>query len=192
MSADVSSLANTGFIVVRNSLWTRSFLRDWLALRDQPGIQTEQLGFDALYRTRDAGEMRQKVAILPAHVMNSIAAPMGEQQPHHKVGFRTTASRNATLSTIMQRFCALLLMCVLGVCFILIAADIASCSGVHSPARGSIASGGAGGVRGAGAGGAARKATAGRGSQLPAAHRRSYVSLSMMAFLCTPTYAACG
>jgi hypothetical protein len=86
MSADVSSLANTGFIIVRNSRWARGFLRDWLARRHQPGIQTEQLGFETLYYTRDVGEMREKVAVLPAHVMNSIAAPMGEQQPHHKVG----------------------------------------------------------------------------------------------------------
>lgn len=85
MSADVSSLANTGFIIVRNSRWARGFLRDWLARRHQPGIQTEQLGFETLYYTRDVGEMRGKVAILPVHVMNSIAAPMGEQQPHHKV-----------------------------------------------------------------------------------------------------------
>jgi hypothetical protein len=85
MSEDVSSLANTGFILVRNSRWARSFLRDWLALRHQSGVQTEQLGFDSLYRAREVGEMSEKVAILPAHVMNSIAAPMGEQLPHHKV-----------------------------------------------------------------------------------------------------------
>ena len=85
MSADVSSIANTGFIIVRNSVWARQFLQDWLQLRHLPGIETEQLGFEAIYRSRGVLEMDEKIAILPAHVMNSIAAPMGEQLPHHQV-----------------------------------------------------------------------------------------------------------
>jgi len=84
LSEDVSSSANTGCLLVRNSLWTRRFLRDWIAQKDLPGVANEQLGFECLYRTLDP-VAREKIAILPAHVLNSIASPIGEQMPTHKI-----------------------------------------------------------------------------------------------------------
>jgi len=85
MSADVSTLANTGFILLRNSAWTKAFIREWLALRLHPGIHNDQMGFDMLYKSRPKYEMLQKVAILPPDVLNSDAPPMGRQQPHNQV-----------------------------------------------------------------------------------------------------------
>jgi hypothetical protein len=83
MSADVSSIANTGFIIVRNTQWARRFLQRWLAFYDVAA--TEQLGFEIVYQSCDAQERSEKIAILPPEAMNSIAAPMGQQQEHHKV-----------------------------------------------------------------------------------------------------------
>jgi hypothetical protein len=85
MSADVSSIANTGFIIVRNTQWARRFLQRWLALRDVAA--TEQLGFEMVYQSWDAQERSEKIAVLPPEAMNSIAAPMGQQQEHHKVHY---------------------------------------------------------------------------------------------------------
>jgi uncharacterized membrane protein len=86
MSADVSTLVNTGFIIVRSgSRWAAQFIEEWIAWRHFPGVANEQLGFESLYRSRGEEEMRVKIAILPPHVLNSIAAPMGEQLPHHQV-----------------------------------------------------------------------------------------------------------
>ncbi len=85
LSKDVSSIANTGCIIVKGTRWAETFLEDWLAFKDTPGMETEQLGFEAVYRSRSREEMQSKVAILPAHVLNSIATPMGQQEPHHQV-----------------------------------------------------------------------------------------------------------
>ena len=85
LSKDVSSVANTGCIIVKGTRWAEKFLEDWLAFRDTPGMETEQLGFEAVYHNRGKEEMQSKVAIMPAHVLNSIAAPMGQQEAHHKV-----------------------------------------------------------------------------------------------------------
>lgn len=86
MSSDVSSIGNTGFIIVRGgSQWAEAFFEEWLQQMNSPGVDTEQLGFDTVYRKRDQAEMNAKVAILAPHVLNSIAAPMGQQLPHHKV-----------------------------------------------------------------------------------------------------------
>lgn len=79
-------MANTGFIIVKgNSAWAERLLEDWLAQMHSPGVDTEQLGFDAVYRSRAVEEMEAKVVILPAHVLNSVATPMGQQLPHHQV-----------------------------------------------------------------------------------------------------------
>jgi len=85
LSKDVSSIANTGCIIVKGTRWAEKFLEDWLAFKDAPGMETEQLGFEAVYRSRSREEMQTKVAILPAYVLNSIATPMGQQEPHHQV-----------------------------------------------------------------------------------------------------------
>jgi hypothetical protein len=92
MSADVSSIANTGFVIVRNTQWARRFLQRWLAFYDVAA--TEQLGFERVYQSWDAQERSEKIAILPPELMNSIAAPMGQQQEHHKV-------RNAPVQSLI-------------------------------------------------------------------------------------------
>jgi hypothetical protein len=86
MSKDVSTLVNTGFIIVRGgSKWAITFLQEWLAQKDLPGVANEQLGFDNVYYQRGFKETSVKIAILEAHELNSIASPMGQQLPHHKV-----------------------------------------------------------------------------------------------------------
>lgn len=87
LSEDVSSIANTGFIIVKATRWAEQFLTGWLAQKHTPGMETEQLGFEAVYQSRSKEEMQSKVAILPAHVLNSIATPMGKQEPYHQVIF---------------------------------------------------------------------------------------------------------
>jgi len=59
MSKDVSTIANTGFIIIRTTArrWLISFLKDWMDLRHRPGIFNDQLSFDCLYRQRDRAEM---------------------------------------------------------------------------------------------------------------------------------------
>jgi len=86
-------VANTGFIIVKgNSAWAEKFLEDWLAQMHTPGVETEQMGFEAVFRSRGAEEMKVKVAVLPAHVLNSIATPMGQQLPHHQVSTNSPSS----------------------------------------------------------------------------------------------------
>jgi hypothetical protein len=87
MSKDVSTIANTGFIIIRTTArrWVISFLKDWMDLRHRPGIFNDQLGFDCLYRQRDKAEMGKRVMILPSHVLNSLQSPIRKQQTSHKV-----------------------------------------------------------------------------------------------------------
>lgn len=89
MSEDVSTIANTGFIIIRTTArrWVISFLNDWMDLRHRPGIFNDQLGFDCLYRQRDREEMDRRVKILPPHVLNSLQSPIRKQLPSHKVPY---------------------------------------------------------------------------------------------------------
>jgi hypothetical protein len=98
MSADVSTLVNTGFIIVRNSRWSLKFLRDWVACKDRPGVLNEQLGFEAVYKDRGSREMEERVAILSPEVLNSVAPAMGEQQPQHQVGLAEASRCHFELS----------------------------------------------------------------------------------------------
>lgn len=91
LSQDVSNLINTGCIVVRNSLWSKKFLQEWLELKSNKHILNEQIGFDHLYqvyKTRDKQQGTnhlQKIAILSPEILNSIFPAMREQLPTHKV-----------------------------------------------------------------------------------------------------------
>jgi len=87
MSEDVSTIANTGFIIIRTTVrrWVTSFLQDWMSLRHRPGIFNDQLGFDCLYRQRERVEMERRIKILPPHVLNSLQSPIRKQLPSHKV-----------------------------------------------------------------------------------------------------------
>lgn len=106
MSSDVSSIGNTGFIIVKgNSRWAKAFIEEWLAQMDTPGVDTEQLGLDVLYRKRGFVELSAKVAILPPHVLNSIAAPMGQQLLQHKVYHQNPYYALAQYTMLNNYFC---------------------------------------------------------------------------------------
>lgn len=86
MSADVSSIANSGCIIVKNSQWAIKFLTDWWKLHEgKEGLMTDQLGFETIYKSRPVLEMGKRIALLPPDILNSDAPPMGRQLAHHKV-----------------------------------------------------------------------------------------------------------
>ncbi len=101
-------MANTGCIVVRNSQWSQQFLRDWIALKDAPGVMNEQIGFEAVYAIRGVVEMRSKVAIVSPETLNSVAPAMGEQLPHHQV--RPTTLSVTQFQSIYVTYLAVLVL----------------------------------------------------------------------------------
>ena len=84
MSADVSSIANTGVILVKNTLWAKRFLSDWLA--EQSVASTDQQGLQ-LYLKKIVNRRKdmEKIVFLPPSVLNSEAPPMGRQVDGHKI-----------------------------------------------------------------------------------------------------------
>lgn len=93
MSADVSSLANTGVMIIRNTIWARNFLFEWLAQHETSRDLTDQHGLQRVFDLRiskmklggGANDVVKKIALLPPHVLNSEAPPMGRQKDTHKV-----------------------------------------------------------------------------------------------------------
>ena len=90
MSSDVSSLANTGVIVIRNTIWAKQFLEKWLSLANDGSLDlgtqsiTDQIGLQALISQLSERE-RQRVAVLPPHVLNSDVPAFALQAAHHQV-----------------------------------------------------------------------------------------------------------
>lgn len=84
-SEDVSTMINTGCMLLRRSPWAVSFLQTWLACRDRPGALNDQLGFHCAHAQYDADHFSKHVAILPAYMLNSEAPAMGKQLEHHQV-----------------------------------------------------------------------------------------------------------
>ena len=101
MSKDVSTIANTGFIIIRTTArrWVISFLKDWMDLRHRPGIFNDQLGFDCLYRQRGRADMGKRVMILPPHVLNSLQSPIRKQLPSHKVPYLALAIETTAITS---------------------------------------------------------------------------------------------
>ena len=102
MSADVSSLANSGCIIVKNSKWAIQFLTDWWQLRTDPRINTDQMGFETLYNARSQREMQKRIALLPPDALNSDAPAMGKQLDHHKVTRLFTALHISIISYVVM------------------------------------------------------------------------------------------
>eukprot|EP01031_Cornospumella_fuschlensis_P027002 gene27002-32623_t len=82
-SRDVSTLINTGCLLVRNTAWAVDFLHTWLACRQQPDAHNEQLGFHCAYKQYMEDEVRKKIAIVAEHELNSIAPAMRSLLPQH-------------------------------------------------------------------------------------------------------------
>ena len=83
MSADVSSVANTGVIIVRNTPWAIKFLSIWLA--EESLVSTDQQGLQIVLKRIMNIKDKNKIVILPPSVLNSEAPPMGRQLNSHKI-----------------------------------------------------------------------------------------------------------
>eukprot|EP01039_Chlorochromonas_danica_P003826 gene3826-4177_t len=108
MSADVSTVANTGCIILRNSLWSESFLLDWLACKDELGSLNEQLGLQCTIRLH-GGAIPEQLSILDGAALNSLAPAMGKQLPHHQIlhlAAEDAALRAAVFKEVAQTLAA--------------------------------------------------------------------------------------
>jgi hypothetical protein len=110
MSEDASAIANTGTMLVRNTMWSVTFLRQWLQLRKSNIAINEQLGLELALKTVPA-HLRSRITILPSHAMNSAAPPMLKQETEHKVRFFVVVSYASNI------FCATLLLSGVGATF---------------------------------------------------------------------------
>lgn len=100
ISQDVSTLVNTGSILLRNTRWSRQLLRTWISMKNQDGVGNEQLGFEALYPTLSTSD-RDKICILPSHVLNSISPPMKTLASSHQV-MHLAAEDNVYRKAVLQ------------------------------------------------------------------------------------------
>ena len=103
-SADIKlGLINTGILIIRNTQWARSFLRQWWEIADR-NIVCDQEAFDKLYRfyletsissatastetsaiqTIDV-DITRKIKILPTDALNSHPPAWKYQQPGSRV-----------------------------------------------------------------------------------------------------------
>ena len=79
-----TGVANTGCFIVKNSAWTRDFLRDWWHSFDR-SLAHDQIFFSKLYRSLSPETRDTHIAVLPTNVLNSTPPPMLYQQPTDRV-----------------------------------------------------------------------------------------------------------
>lgn len=89
VSKDVSTNINTGSIVIRNSLWVRKLLLDWIKMKDAPDVINDQTGFDALLKNslKYRNSLQSKIIILEENVLNSKAPVMNTLAETDNVNF---------------------------------------------------------------------------------------------------------
>jgi hypothetical protein len=80
---------NSGSILVRNSVWSRTFLEEWWTFADRR-MYSDQEQFDMLYQHRSrsssqAVDLRKNAHILPPEAMNSDPPAMTNMRSHHQV-----------------------------------------------------------------------------------------------------------
>ena len=78
-----TGVANTGCFIMKNSQWSRDFLRDWWVSFDRT-LNHDQIFFDVLYKRRLPG-VASHVKILPADAINSMPPPTIHQKAHNQV-----------------------------------------------------------------------------------------------------------
>jgi hypothetical protein len=72
LCADALDVANTGMLIVRNTLWAISFLEEWWNRKDSPGTFCDQHVFNRLYaQAINNTETALKIKIFPANTFNS-------------------------------------------------------------------------------------------------------------------------
>jgi hypothetical protein len=109
MSADVSSIANTGFIIVKRSGWSVAFIQKWLDVRLSDPLRqiTEQQGFESIFNqfmndpAVDDAEKR-KLVIIDTNVLNSVAPPMFWQLPTDPI-LHLAAESDALRGAVFER-----------------------------------------------------------------------------------------
>ena len=88
--AGSSTLINSGCLLVRNSKWSRNFLRDWWEYADR-SLFSDQEQFDLLYESRKSSALPNETAftdnivILPPDALNSDPPAMTQQKHHNSV-----------------------------------------------------------------------------------------------------------
>ena len=78
-----TGVANTGCFIVRNTEWTRAWLERWWQDFDHTEAH-DQIMFDRLYK-RQLPESAEHIAILPAHVLNSVPPASLFQEEDHRI-----------------------------------------------------------------------------------------------------------
>jgi tetratricopeptide (TPR) repeat protein len=81
--AGSSTMINSGAILVRNSAWTRNFLRDWWNYADR-SLYSDQEQFDLLYQRLSKAD-RARIVVLAPDALNSDPPAMTTLQPHNRV-----------------------------------------------------------------------------------------------------------
>ena len=83
--AGSSTLMNSGAVVVRNSEWSRKFLKAWWEYGDR-NLFSDQEQFDLLYKAHVLDwDLEKYVAVLPPDALNSDPPAMTQQKPHNQV-----------------------------------------------------------------------------------------------------------
>lgn len=81
-------------------------MQSWRKLHHQTGY-TDQIGFEHVYHHLPAKD-KTRIAIVPPHVLNSEAPPMGRQLPSHQIlhlAAESSAMREAAFDTAMRDVC---------------------------------------------------------------------------------------
>ena len=87
-----TTLMNSGCIIVKNTQWSRIFLKEWWDFADR-NLYSDQEQFDLLYEHRRKIAIIQgniysfidKIAILPPHRINTDPPAMTKQKSYHQV-----------------------------------------------------------------------------------------------------------
>lgn len=85
--AGSSTLINSGIVIVRNSEWSRAFLRQWWIFKNR-GLYSDQEQFDLLYKQQTltlGEEFTKHIAILPPDALNSDPPAMTRQKKYNQV-----------------------------------------------------------------------------------------------------------
>lgn len=83
--AGSSSLVNSGAVMIRNTEWARSFLKQWWDYGDRR-LYSDQEQFDMLYKAKLVpSKQTHRIAVLPPDAINSDPPAMTQQRPNNQV-----------------------------------------------------------------------------------------------------------
>ena len=79
-----TTLINSGTVIVRRTDWARDFVRKWWTYNDRR-LYSDQEQFDLLYKSLPIELAKNKIAVLPADVLNSDPPAMEKLKSHNSV-----------------------------------------------------------------------------------------------------------